>query len=493
LEIKKAPGSQATEDALRTLEAKAMFDGQERTPAVRLAAHGGAIYLDIGDVDWRAIEITPDGWQIVDEPPVPFIRPRGMRPLPLPQRGGSLDDLRDLLNCRSEEDYKLAVGYLVAAMRPDGDYLILVLNGEQGSAKTAAARVIRRLIDPNLADTRTVPREERDLLIAARNGWIVSIDNLSEIRPWLSDALCRLATGGGFGARQLYTDGDEFLFEAKRPIIVNGIPDLATRPDLADRSLVLILPTITRKDRLPGSTFWTRFEERAPKILGALLDAVACALRDQHDVRDRFLAEQTPIPRMADAALWVEAAAPVLGWARGDFVRAFIANQEELQRHIVHADLVAAAVVRLMESEQLWEGNSTNLLKALTAVTPQDVQRMKEWPKAANSLSAKLRRAAPGLRMTGIEVNERMLDGKTIWTLASKIEPENDPTDTTLPTDGDARKCDQWDDLQEDSSGVDPATTEYDVEERSAIQDEPLFDDPLEIPARFDRSGQRNG
>jgi hypothetical protein len=268
LEIKKAPGSQATEDALRTLEAKAMFDGQERTPAVRLAAHGGAIYLDIGDVDWRAIEITPDGWQIVAEPPVPFIRPKGMRPLPLPQSGGSLDDVRVFFNCRSEEDFKLVVGYLVAAVRPDGDHFILVINGEQGSAKTTMAKGIRLLVDPNIAGTRTVPREERDLLIAARNSWIVSIDNLSEIRPWLSDALCRLATGGGFGARQLYTDGDEFLFEAKRPIIVNGIPDLATRPDLADRSIVLILPTINKKDRLPGSTFWTRFDERAPKILG---------------------------------------------------------------------------------------------------------------------------------------------------------------------------------------------------------------------------------
>jgi hypothetical protein len=196
---------------------------------------------------------------------------------------------------------------------------------------------------------------------------------------------------------------------------------------------------------------------------------------------------------MADAALWVEAAAPVLGWERGDFVRAFIANQEELQRHIVHADLVAAAVVRLMESEQLWEGNSTNLLKALTAVTPQDVQRMKEWPKAANSLSAKLRRAAPGLRMTGIEVNERMLDGRTIWSLASKITSENDPTDSTLPTDGEAGKCDQGDVLQEESSRADPAITEYEVEERSAIQNEPPLDDLTEMPPQFDRSSQRDG
>jgi hypothetical protein len=42
--------------------------------------------------------------------------------------------------------------------------------------------------------------------------------------------------------RQRYTDQDEVLFDAARPVILNGIEDVITRPDLADRSIFLTLP-----------------------------------------------------------------------------------------------------------------------------------------------------------------------------------------------------------------------------------------------------------
>ncbi len=263
-ETEKAPGSQAIEDALRVLEAKAVFDGKEKETHLRLAGAEGRVYIDLGDEDWRAIEVTAAGWKVISDPPVAFIRSRGMRPLPCPDRGGSIQDLKELVNLKSDDDFKLFVAWLLSTLRPAGPFPILCLNGEQGSAKTTLARIARRLIDPNAADTRTIPKDETDLLIAARNGWIINLDNLSHVRDWLSDALCRVSTGGGFGARQLYTNTDEVLFEAKRPIIINGIPDLATRPDLADRSMVLILPPIEEKDKISEKTFWQRFDQQMP-------------------------------------------------------------------------------------------------------------------------------------------------------------------------------------------------------------------------------------
>ncbi len=223
-ETEKAPGSQAIEDALRVLEAKAVFDGKERETYLRLAGGEGRVYIDLGDDVWRAIEVTAAGWKVISDPPVAFIRSRGIRPLSCPARGGSIQDLKELVNLKSDDDFKLFVAWLLSAMRPAGPFPILCLNGEQGAAKTTLARVARRLIDPNVADTRTIPKDETDLLVAARNGWVINLDNLSQVRDWLSDALCRIATGGGFGARQLYTNTDEVLFEAKRPIIINGIP-----------------------------------------------------------------------------------------------------------------------------------------------------------------------------------------------------------------------------------------------------------------------------
>jgi hypothetical protein len=313
----KMPTKQALADQLRSLEGEALFNGEEREVHIRVARDDDVIYIDLGDDAWQAIKIAKAGWIITSEPPVAFIRPKGMRPLPEPVRGGSIQDLKDVINLKSDNDLKIFVTWMMAALRPAGPFPILCLNGEQGAAKTTAARMLRRLIDPNSAETRSSPREDRDLLIAALNGWVINLDNLSQVKEWLSDALCRLATGGGFGARQLYTDTDEIVFEVKRPIVINGIPALASRQDLADRCLVLVLPTIDARDRVPEAVFWQDFEEKAPSILGLIMDAVSQALRDEFQVRDDAMQGDVELPRMADAALWMEAAAPAFGWEHG--------------------------------------------------------------------------------------------------------------------------------------------------------------------------------
>ncbi|HKF95677.1 MAG TPA: hypothetical protein VKB96_14000 [Gammaproteobacteria bacterium] len=147
-------------------------------------------------------------------------------------------------------------GRLVVAMRPTGPYPVLILQGEQGTAKSTAAKVLRLLIDPSAAPLRTAPRDERDLMIAARNGWIIALDNLSGLSSWLSDALCRIATGGGVSTRELYSDTDEVLIDVQRPIILNGIDDIATRQDLIDRSIIINLEPIPENKRKPEAEFW---------------------------------------------------------------------------------------------------------------------------------------------------------------------------------------------------------------------------------------------
>ena len=210
---------------------------------MRTAEREEAIYLDLADDRWRAVEITCDGWRIMENPPAYFRRSPGMLPLPLPVVGGSIGELRELINIGEAEDFALLAAWLVGAIRPRGPYPVLVLHGEQGSAKSTMARLLRALIDPNSAGLRCEPRNRHDLMIAAKNGWVISLDNLSDIPAWLSDALCRLSTGGAFATRELYSDTDEVLFEAQRPVILNGIEELATRGDLLDRSLIIELGT----------------------------------------------------------------------------------------------------------------------------------------------------------------------------------------------------------------------------------------------------------
>lgn len=146
----------------------------------------------------------------------------------------------------------LIAAWLLSALGPPGPYPALVLVGEQGTAKSMAARLLRSLVDPNSAPLRSLPREERDLFVAANNGWTICFDNVSKMPDWLSDALCRLATGGGFAVRELYSDSNEVLFNAQRPVILNGIDDVAGRPDLLDRAMVLALQPIPEEEATRG-------------------------------------------------------------------------------------------------------------------------------------------------------------------------------------------------------------------------------------------------
>ncbi len=224
---RKAPSSQALTDALGVIDGQARYEGPEYPVFLRVAGHKERLYLDLGGPDWQCVEIDATGWRVITDPPVRFIRRPGMGPLPLPQSGGDVQTLWDFLNVTPEQR-PLALAWIVQALRNRGPYPVLITQGEQGTAKSGLARCLRALIDPSVAALRTTPREERDLLIAAYNSHVIALDNLSGLSPWLSDALCRLATGGGFSTRQLYTDTEEVLIQVQRPILLNGIDDICS-------------------------------------------------------------------------------------------------------------------------------------------------------------------------------------------------------------------------------------------------------------------------
>ncbi|MFQ5803608.1 MAG: bifunctional DNA primase/polymerase [Candidatus Methylomirabilales bacterium] len=436
---RKPPGAQAVADALGVLEARAQFDAPERQVFIRVGQAGDTIYLDLANDGWEAVEITSAGWRVVADPPAVFRRTRGMAPLPHPVPGGSLDDLRRFVNVTGDADWKLLVGWLLGALRPIGPYPVLVLHGEGGSAKSTLARLARMLLDPNTVPLRGEPLNGRDMMIAASNGWCLAFDNLSHLPPWLSDGLCRLSSGGGFGTRELYSDGDEVLFNAQRPVILTGIEELVTRGDLLDRALILYLPQIPNEARRREAEFWRDFDAVRPRILGALLDAVSTALAKLPTVRFPAL------PRMADFASWVTAAEPALGWPAGTFLKTYAGNREAANDLELEASPVAGLLRELAE-EQDYEGTASELLRMLAERVDEATKRQKSWPASPRALSNALRRLAPSLRGVGVEAafHRETGGGRRRLISVRKIPNRSVPTVPTVPAgpaDRDGKSC----------------------------------------------------
>lgn len=398
-------GQQELSEAIHTLEAHSLFSCPEFSTFLRVAGLEEKILIDLGRENWEAVSITASGWHIVANPDVRFRRPKSTRPLPLPKNGGSVELLRSFLNV-SDKDWPLVLGWLVAAFRPMGPYCVLELLGEQGTAKTTTARVLRSLIDPSASLVSSEPRSVRDLMIAAINNWILCFDNLSYLSHWQSDALCRLSTGGGFTTRELYTDDEETILDAQRPVIITGIEDVCVRSDLLDRSILIDLAVLPAESRRTEVEFWREFGEAQPAILGALLDAVSEALR-----RYSKIALEAP-PRMADFAYWVVASEPSLGLKPGSFMKAYENNRSKANEIAVENSPLATAILLFMskrskktkQAKREWAGTATALLMALVPLVDPATRQQRAWPKNAKALSGHLKRLGPNLRALGIQV-----------------------------------------------------------------------------------------
>jgi putative DNA primase/helicase len=388
-------------DALPTILAKANFEGEVRRVYKRVAFLDGRVVVDICNADWHVIEVSDQGWEVKNESPVVLTRAPGMLALTRPERDGDISLLRKFVNM-GDDDFVLLVGWLLAALRGQPPYPVLVLGGEEGSGKSSLAMECRRLVDPSATPLSQLPKNDQDLFIRANNSYILAFDNLSSIAEAQSDSLCRISTGGGISTRKLYTDDEEANVSVARPIIVNGIGEIATRQDLLSRSLVLSLPPLDSGKS--ESEFWREFDGAAPRILGALLDAMVLGLRDIDSVR------ATTGIRLIDITRFMTAAEPALGWNVGTFEGAYRKNQLESVLRSVEASPFANAVWEFIQTERHWLGTASGLLEAVER--PQYTQ---SWPKTPAGASAILNRYAKGFRRLGVSIestrtaNERQI------------------------------------------------------------------------------------
>jgi len=399
----RGASSQALDDLVQTLAAEAQFDGAERPVFTRVGEVDGAAYIDLGGDDWSVVKIEAGTWSIETDAGIMFRRPATAQALPTPVRGGSIDLLWKYVNA-DEEDRPLILVWLLSALAPRGPYPLLSIQGEQGTAKSSAARFLKRLTDPSKAPLRSMPSNEVALANAASHAHVLAFDNLSHLSSDMSDALCRLSTGGGITRRKLYTDNDEVLLDSQLPVILTSINDVITRPDLADRTYHVRLSYIEPADRRSELDLDAEFERDAPYIFGALLDAFAEARDLVHAVR---LAQP---PRLADAARLAVAAEGALGLAPGTMEQALASNAIDLDLVQLEFFAFAGALEALSESQD-WDLTATELLAQLELAATQDEREDSTWPRNTKALAQQLDRIVPVLRRRHIEVSRYQTPG----------------------------------------------------------------------------------
>ena len=395
---KSSPSGPALQEAIEVLEGKALHEGARIPVHIRLAELDGRIYLDLANDAWECVEISPSGWSLAPAPPVRFRRSGTLLRLPRPEGGGTAEELFRFINVPNPDDRVLVTAWLVAVLRPRGPYPILLLHGEQGSAKSTTARILGSVIDPSRAGLRAEPRSVHDLMIAAHNSHVIALDNLSSLPNWMSDALCRVSSGGSFAARKLYSDLEETFLTAQRPVILNGIEVPITRADLLDRTIVIELPHISEASRRVEAELFAEFELARPRILGALLDAISAALRNLN------LTKRAHLPRMADFALWVSAAEGCLGLEEGEFIDIYRRNLASANDLALESSPVATAILLFVRGKVEWTGSCSDLMRELVELEAQGGANPRGLPTSARAMRSALERSVPSLRAEGVQV-----------------------------------------------------------------------------------------
>jgi hypothetical protein len=437
-ETNSAPSSDAMNQALKVLEMKAMFSGEQRKLHRRMTEHEGDYYYDMVDQHWQAVKISKQGCTIEQHPPILFTRNKNMKEQVLPDLDTEGKELLRLVQkhfrFKKESDLILFTVFLATCFVAEIAHVILVLFGEKGASKSTTMSMVKQIVDPAVQGLLSMPTSKQDLAIILANTYMPSFDNLDALSAEKSDMLCMAATGGAFSKRTLYSDADETILRFKRCVMLNGINVVATRSDLLDRSIVLELERIPKNERKTEDEVWSNFHTDLPKILGAIFQTLSKAMAIRGNVQLK------EVGRMADFTYWGFAIAEVLDIGGDTFLQAYLGNQDRANEEAISSHPVAAAVLALMKTNNKWVSSISKLLKELEEVAELEKinTRVRTWPKDSHVLSKRLKEVKSNLEEVGIYYDIRHAgDYKkiTIEKLSNGVESEEDDSQASIRQD----------------------------------------------------------
>ena len=415
----KVASASALADCITVLDGEAS-ELDPRPVWLRIGQHDNTVVADMGTETGQCITITPRGWSVQADSPVIFRRSELTHPLVEPRHGGTLGELRELMNL-PEEDYRLAIGWVVAAWFTGIPHPILLVQGEQGTAKSNLIRTLLALVDPQPAADRTPPRDQREWAIFARASWAFSFDNITDIPPWLSNALCKGVTGDAVLQRVLHSDEDIGVYSFQRVIALTTIAirhDVAG--DLADR-ILLVEPEVIDKRRTEADVTAAR-AAALPGALGAILDLIAGVLRELPGTA------VDNAPRMADFAKVLAALDTVTGW---DTLASYRAKVASLALSLIEGNTFAYAIYRLATCPSpggldpgTWEGTAGELLDTLRRICQDARMTASDLPDDVRAVGRQVREIAPSLRKAGVDIRPRKSGPRRLLRI-TKIESDD--------------------------------------------------------------------
>lgn len=435
--LKKKPAKKdSVQQAKEILKAKALFENTEAIPLdTRVAQSDNAFWYNLNNEDGEAVKITENGWEVVNNPPILFKRYRHQNCQYYPNKDGDIRRILKYINL--QENHTLFLCWIVSCFIPGFPHAMPIFFGEKGAAKTTTCVLLKKLIDPSSLETLTIQKSSRSLAINLQQHWFLPFDNVSHIDVETSDTLCRAITGGGIQQRRLYSDADDYIFTFQKCLALNGINNVANRPDLLDRAILIELRRIDESCRRELSDLTSKFEEDIPYILGGIFDTLAKAISIYPTVH------LDNLPRMADFARWGYAIGQALGDLGNKFLDEYNANQETRNIEILNTDIVATLVVGFMKDKDLWSGLISELHNHLIEIAPQYgiSSKSKEFPSVPQILSRRLNNLQSNLKEAGISFTtkskthgrEITLTNKKISQLSSyhpivRLESVNNPS-----------------------------------------------------------------
>lgn len=479
----KSANLDAVRNALSTLSAEALHGSQSKTYPLhnRVAWLNDAIYYDLSDPTWRAVKITPEGWEIIDNPPILFRRYKHQIPQVEPVKGGDPWSLFEIIKVPPELQL-LLLTWAISSLIPDIPHTIPIPIGPEGSAKSWLFYILRNVIDPSLYRELTLRGQQRELVQILDHNWCALFDNVSYLADWQADCLCRAVTGDGFSKRELYSDDEDCIYTFKRCIGLNGINLAVDRPDFLDRIILIPLDNIPEAERRSEKDdLEPRFAELKPYILGGFFDTLAKAIAIKPQVKLKRK------PRMADFAEWGYAISEALGYSGLDFMATYSQNIQSRHKEIVAGTTIGFVVMSFMADKPSWEGTATELLALLTteAESMRGVNtNAKDFPKAANALSAKLNELMVSLAQNGIIVEKMTNVGKAkqkgikLTKTPSNVETSSTPSQASTEAEAIAGGRDDEPGVDDKASSHPPDTEladpRYEVDKIDDVDDTSL-------------------